>query len=190
MALRDFDGDGRLDLAIASRVGRHSAFVGSRRIDLDDAMRGNVNAAGGTVASVLTVNGGTGGPARRVTLAPDAPIAVFMAAPPSIASARFALHAVLGAATPASAIEAPFGFGRFAFRPPILGGRAARTWNNTGDPSFGAADRPSSPAPTTVFAPQGGAGRRLVFTLQGFIVDPASPSGQYAVTNGIIVDLR
>jgi len=190
MVLRDFDRDGRPDLAVASTGGRHGSFVGSRRVDLDDAMRGNVNAAAGPVANVLTVNGGTGGSARRVMIAPDEPLTVFMAAPPSRPTARFALHAALGAATPGTAIEAPLGYGRFAFRPPILGGRVARTWNNTGDPTFGAADRPSAPAPSAVFAPAGGAGRRLVFTLQGFIVDPASPSGSFAVTNGIVVDVR
>jgi len=67
---------------------------------------------------------------------------------------------------------------------------ARKTWNNTGDPRFGAPDLPSSPAPSVVVRREGGVRKRGLFFVQGFVEDAASPSGAYAVTNGILIDSR
>ena len=65
-----------------------------------------------------------------------------------------------------------------------------RRWNNTGDPLFGAPNFPSTPATSTVMRRPGGLRKRVTAYLQGVIEDPASPSGVYAVTNGIEVVSR
>ncbi len=159
---------------------------------LEFARLGNVNLAAGPRADVLFVNGLKGsGPDRRVVVTdPFALFQVRMKLPPSDADgvARFALHAWVRDARTATVTATPFG--RIGQVPELVGGRPKRTWNNTGDPLFGAADLPSVAAPSVVLRRERGIRKRGLFYLQGFIENAASPLGAYAVTNGVLVDSR
>ena len=67
----------------------------------------------------------------------------------------------------------------------------AQIWNNIGFPgNLGEATLPSTPAPSTVVERPAGVGRPLVVFLQGLILDTASPHGEAAVTNGILLEIE
>jgi len=154
---------------------------------------GNVNARAGPVFDVLTVNESPGGPSRTVELGPRDPIAVSVAAPPSLPQgpAPFALYAWSG--PPDGIGDLPNGIGSACMRMPLAGGdpRLRAIWNNLGRPSLlGFATFPSSPAPSLVFTDPNGLGRPATFFVQGLIADPESPSRRVAVTNGVTVVVR
>ncbi len=144
---------------------------------------GNVNAAAGPAANVLFVNGMRGqGPKRILTVDRLALFQIRMKSPPSLESAAFALWAFVGA--PDETTVTPlFSYGSTCKDPAT----SKKRWNNTGDPRFGSASFPSTEAPSLVFRRASGVKKRLTFFLQGVIEDPASPSGEWAVTNGIEV---
>ena len=186
----DFDEDGRPDVAVGAFHHDAGSLFLSRRIPVVDALRGNVNAAAGPIADVLFVNGSAGDASRSISLAQSEPFALTMAAPPSAGAASFAAYAWIGAGDPNTMVSLPSSYGYMSLAPELTGGRPKRTWNNTGDPAFGAPDGPSAPAPSTIFERAAGLRRTIVFTVQGIVEDAASPSGTYAVTNGLRVDVR
>ncbi len=188
LGVGDFDEDGHVDVAVADdgvRILRNETF------DSLGAFPGNVNAAAGPVTSVLFVNGMRGdGPDRRLEIDKDALFVLRMKPPPSLASAAFALFAWIGESRNWTITELPDGYGRTVIPAPPNGGRPKRVWNNTGDASFGVPHLPSVAAPTIVLRRERGVRKRVTFTLQGIVEDPASTSGVYAATNAITVVSR
>jgi len=187
----DVDSDGHSDVIVHDR-----SFVRARVVRngsafrLPDVLAGTVNAMGeGGIEPVLIINGGIGaGTFRRLEIDRTASFQMRMRAPSAMGGgpARFALFATIGWPDECTILPVPGGYGPIAFHPT----RARKRWNNTGDSAFGAADLPSSPAPSIVLRRQNGLKKRIRVTLQGVIQDPASPSGVYAVTNGILLDSR
>jgi len=185
----DFDGDCAPDIAAATtRV----SLLRNRSLDSFHAIRdGNVGtAAGRSPANVLFVNGMRGeGPCRQVFVDRNALFQIRMKASPADPDGEgaFALYAWVGRPTTGTVTPLPFGYGVMSMAPELTGGSPKRTWNNTGDPALGAADLPSVAAPSLVIRKERGIRKRGAFFLQGLLEDPASPSGAYAVTNGVAV---
>ncbi len=160
---------------------------------------GNVNGMTGPVTDVLFVNGGIGtGADRRVVVGTSDGILVTMEAPPSRPGGPSAywLGAWLGEPGPTTVKTLPFLIGQSSMPTPLSSGctpQPVKIANNIGFPEFlGAEDwpgPPTQPAPRVVlFIP--GVGREVTLFLQGFILDSASPQGQIAVTNGIVIEVR
>jgi hypothetical protein len=152
---------------------------------------GNVNAGTGPRADVLYINGRKGsGPRRELEVDRYFVFTVRVKAPPSLeplGPARFALFVAVGRPNETTVTPLAGGHGPLAF--PLSGFR--KTFNNTGDDAqFGAPDFPSDPAPSMPLRRERGIGKRVTVFLQGVIEDPASPSGIYAVTNGITLTSR
>jgi hypothetical protein len=191
----DFDEDGQTDLAVA---GRYVWVHLGRGLHPIRCRRGNVNHGGAAPADVLTVNGSSGGDAKRtVSVDSHEPFEIFMDAPPSLAHvrAKFALYASIGFPdSPSQVRQLPHDLGPFCMPTVLTDGDPAgleRIWNNIGKyPLLGEPDLPSVPAPSVVFSKPAGIGRTITFFLQGIILDPGSPCGIAAVTNGIVVVSR
>ena len=107
---------------------------------------------------------------------------------------RFVLYAFVTAPNASTAREiALLSIGQTAMPMPLseASPKLKRTWNNLGHPGLlGAPDFPSSPAPSTVLNKPSGLGRIGTFTFQGLILDPLSPGGVAAVTNGIVLQVH
>ena len=186
----DFDGDGHRDLVAANSDSNDVSVLLNRSFEADpcSVRLGNVNAAAGEVTPVLFVNGLKGaGPARRLFLDRFALFVLRIKAPPSKAAgpSHYAVFASIGPPTEGSVTALPYGF---IGTPPLA---AKKTWNNTGNVAeFGAPDFPSIAAPEVVLRRDAGVRKRITFYLQGVLEDSASPSGVYAITNGIEVVSR
>ena len=190
----DFDEDGAIDVLVidvgtagptfgggAARPFLH-LYRNTSDFRLPGVLAGNVGAAG---EDVLTINGSAGvGPRRYVDLAPTAPFLLEMDSPSTLppGPSAFALFAWVGLARESTIDDAGLTEGPLA-RPFAS---VNKRWNNTGDPRFGVANKPSSPAPSVVLRKNGGLRRVIDVTLQGVIAD----SGSYGVTNGIQLRLR
>ena len=162
-----------------------------------ECRKGNVNGGAGPVANVFFVNGSPGiGNARRVVLGTADPFVFSVGAPPSnpAGPARWAGYAWTRVPSAASHNALPFGLGNACLRmpfSPIGGALPKRTWNNIGKPGIlGAADFPSSAAPSVALNRPGGIGMIVTFTLQGVMLDSGAPNGQAAVTNAVVVEVR
>jgi VCBS repeat protein len=192
----DFDGDGHPDLATMLLTDPVVGLILNRAIRPVEALRGNVNAAAGPITDVLFVDESVGaGPTRTLIVSPDDPLQIRMDAPPSRVGrqSRFALYAWFGIPTSETTRDLPFGLGPSAMPMPLdsAGPRPPHVWNNIGHaPLLGMPNHPSTPAPSIVVADPRGTRVQATFTLQGVIVDDASPSGVAAVTNGIVVTSR
>jgi hypothetical protein len=191
----DLDGDGHQDLiGVDTTVDLVSVLL-NRTFEGDEYLcrAGDVNGAAGPVENVLFVNGLAGtGASRHLTVDRNASFTLRVDAPSSkpTGPSPFALYVWIGEPTAATVTPLPFGYGTMCMDPELTGGHPRRTWNNTGDPAFGAADLPSSPAPSVVLQRQRGLRRSITVFLQGVLEDAGSPSGSYAVTNGIVVESR
>lgn len=157
---------------------------------------GNVNAGIGPTADVLYANGSVGAPTdRKVTFSQTDPFTVSMVEPPAIPGgpAKFVLYFFLGSPTASTVRTLPIGLGTFCM--PIFLTDAnpqglKKLTNNIGKPNqLGVSDFPSQPAPTTVLQKPSGIGVSLTAYMQGLIIDPGSPQGQAAVTNGIVLEV-
>lgn len=158
---------------------------------------GNVNARTGPIADVVRVNGSAGiGADRRVSVGVGAPLRIDVAAPPSRASAPFAIYATLGEPSEETrAIQSRPGafLGVSCFPTPLDGGAPSPKviFNNIGRRSLlGVPDFPSSPAPAVLVDRPAGMPRALTVTLHGFIRDDASagPEG-FSLTNEVILEI-
>jgi hypothetical protein len=196
----DFDGDGQIDLAVSNldyfnpQLDRVS-ILRNRTLDHIASRKGNVNARTGPVTDVLFVNDSTGSPyQRRLVVDRNVPLSVDLVQPPSrsmAAGTGYVLYAALGAPTPSTTDEVPYGIGRTCLVTPLNGGSPAATWNTLGHPEvFGPADYPSGLAPGTVFRLVHGVRLEITFTLQGFILDRRAPNGILATTNAVVVESR
>jgi len=155
---------------------------------------GNVNAATGLPMNVLFANGSPGiGAERVISISSTDPLAVFVDRPASrpTGPVAFALYAWVGRPTVATVDTLPFGVGVTCMPTPVSGGMEPRpkaTWNSIGlTGALGTPTRSSPKAPAVALRLPRGVGRMGTFFLQGIILDPASPSGQAAVTNGIVI---
>lgn len=176
----DLNRDGLLDVLMIA-AGAGSLINRTNALPEVVARRGNVDARSGAAADVLFVNGSPGaGPSRRMHLRADEPVRVDMAAPPAPGTgpAPFVLFGWPSLPDRGTVFALPGGTGSLAFDPR----GAAFIWNNTG---FRAPGRPSTAAPSVVLSRPRGLGRAGDAYLQGVIADPNSPSGRFAVTNGI-----
>jgi len=194
LLVADANEDGHDDFLVASGVDR-ALFVHLNRTfgpEEVDCRAGNVNAGVGPTRDVLFVNGSRGfGPRRELIVDRADPFEIRMESPDAIGEGgppRFMLHVWAG--PPRASSVTPTAFGTMCAVPEFSGGFPKRTWNNTGEPLFGAPDFPSEPAPSLVFRRERGVGRRGTFFFQGVIDDSGSPSGIYAVTNGILFTSR
>lgn len=189
LAAADVDGEGHADLVLGVPEADVVSVLRNRGVfALPACVLGNVNAAAGARADVLFINGRKGsGPRRELEVDRRDVFTVRMKAPPSLdpsGPARFALFVAVGRPNETTVTPLPGGFGPAAF--PLASFR--KTFNNTGDEAlFGAPDFPSEPAPSVPLRRERGIGKRVTVFLQGVIEDPASPSGEYGVTNGITV---
>ncbi|MBI1853799.1 MAG: immunoglobulin domain-containing protein [Planctomycetes bacterium] len=160
---------------------------------------GNVNAASDSVTDVLFVNGSPGAECDRVlTIDVNQPFDVRIVNPPSMApgEAHFALYVWSGEPTKSNREILPGGIGWMAMPTPMSGRspQPDRRANNLGAP-FGSENwpmrfRPTRAAPTVLFQSRRGFRTPVSYTLQGIIQDTASPNGQLAVTNGLVLVVR
>ena len=162
-----------------------------------DCRPGTVNlGAESTPADVLLVNGNAGdGFERAVTVAVGDPIEVSMMAPPSLASAPFALYLWRNRIPVGETVAPqPHGIGTMCLGTFITGlpeFEPDKIWNNAGrEHLLGTPDFPSTPAPSVVGSVNG-IPFPLTVTLQGFIKDLASAGTKPAsVTNAIILRIE
>ena len=194
----DFDEDGHTDILVPSYCGLFTAP--NVTFAWLDALRGNVNAAAGTVTPALFVNGSSGtGSFEPLEIGLDDPLMISVEAPPSRPRSRFAMYAwpIDYRGVPYQFLQLPFGLGATALPTPLL----PREWpqpnriaNNLGYAAqLGVDNWPGPalpPAPAVLLNRPNGLGRAARFFLQGFILDSAAPNGQAAVTNGIDVRVR
>ncbi|MBI1853979.1 MAG: DUF1565 domain-containing protein [Planctomycetes bacterium] len=154
---------------------------------------GNVGAAVGFPSDIVFVNGSAGDPDRVVHAPVGAPIRLDVTAPANgPAIARFALFAYLAIPDATTASPQPAHLGTSAFPTPLNGAdpRVLVAFDNlpaAAHARVGAGRLGSHPAPFTVTLPASlaRAGSRL--TLQGFIADPRSRQGAFAITNAVVV---
>ncbi|MBI1851060.1 MAG: IPT/TIG domain-containing protein [Planctomycetes bacterium] len=149
------------------------------------ARRGDVGSANGTAEDVVLVNGGVGDLERRLMVAAGEPIWVYVKAPQSRKTARFALWVWVGEPDSSTLSPLPFGVGRLVF--PLRDARA--TFNNLGRPrALGAATIPSTPAPSQIFRRAAGVRGDARLAFQGIIEDDAAPNGfGVSTTNAVLL---
>lgn len=188
----DADRDGSPDLGWGDK---HVEILRNDSLRADVCRRGTVDASNGEPVDVVWVNDSAGSATDRVVRVEGGKsLTVRVSLPPtrddrSPGSARFVLYAWSRGPDRDTIERLPEGVGDLCLPTPTRGGSPApqRIWNNLGRTAvFGIANRPSTPAPTTLVIPTEGLGPRTVF-LQGVIVDPSSPSGRVSVTNGVEV---
>jgi hypothetical protein len=158
---------------------------------LGPAGAGNVGATIGAPAPVLTVNGSTGGFARRVQVGVAQPISFAVAQPPAAATpSNFVICGLFGVASFADWAVLPSGIGTMLFVPWPLAPLDPALFVLADN--FGLAGATpilaSTPSPWSVTVP-GGVGFPVDVTLQGVIEDATAPS-TYSVTNGVILSVR
>lgn len=157
---------------------------------------GNVNANGGTVTDVLFLNGSAGnGIDRSITLSENDAFLLSMTEPPALVgnTAKFVLYIHVQPPNAGSVRTLPMGLGDFC-KPIFLTdenpAQLVRVTNNIGkENALGESDFPSVKAPSDIVDRPNGVGKTGTFFFQGLIIDPMSPQGQAAVTNGIEVTL-
>lgn len=162
-----------------------------------DATVGNVNGAAGPTTDVLFVNGSSGLPFERVVeLGVGDPFSLCLFAPPSLSTARYVLYLWLGAPRVPTVKILPFGLGVTGMPTPLTSScspQPVRIANTLGHTALLGTDRwpgpPTAPAPTCLLNIPGFP-LEIDFYVQGLIVDPQSPQGQLAVTNGIRVEVE
>ena len=196
LGIADVDQDGRGDLI--GYTGENTLRVLHNRASDVDCRAGNVDAGSGGAGpvDVLFVNDDAGsGLSRLITLGEEDRVTIRMNAPPAAKGpAPFALYLWHGFPDSTTVEPLPAELGSTCL--PIAWTRGARqpavVWNNLGrEPRLGRPSKASTPAPSVVLDREKigiGVGGNLF--LQGVIVDPGSPSGQAAVTNGIAVRIR
>jgi len=196
VVVRTPPGIGRVDVEVRSSNGGAALAGAYEYVSPALAARlGGVSVRFGDREDVLFVNASRGDERREMDLAVGAPLEVEMRAPSSLARARFALYARIGAPGP-DPVAQPFGLGFTAFPTPLNAGspRPAVVWNNVIGPGaerLGAPDKPSSPAPTIVARRSGGSSRAVDLTLQGFVRDLGSPNRHdLSATNAVVVRFR
>lgn len=192
LSVGEFNGDGEIDLVLGA--GFSQIWVLLNRTSFYESRKGNVNAGEGSTTEVVFVNGSAGvGREKRVYLEDTSPFELRVEASPS-GGRKFALYAWVGEPAPGKQTPLPLGLGTSAMPMPASSPSACGpivVWKNIqGHAGFlGVADRPSIPAPSTVLnLPQLGHTGRFYF--QGLLLDPGSPQGQAAITNGIVVVAR
>ena len=189
LVLKDADGDGRDDIAVATNVG---PSVFARVGPMQTARFGNVGAsvAGGPFP-VLTVNGSPGDPASRaVAIGLGQPITIGIAQSPTLAlPSRFAIWGAIG--LPDASDAFPSLIGAFLFTPhlvdPALPGlfTVANAYHPSDPLALVQGTLPGpfqSTAPVGIQAP-------FRFAFEGIIDDPSAPNG-IARTNTVVVDIR
>jgi len=194
----DMERDGQTDLVVMKKgtpaIPPLVWHILNRTYD-NSCLDGNVNLVDGPPENVLFVNDSPGtGPLHTVFVDAFAPFAIRMETPPSRTGqlAPFALYAWTRRPTGHDARDLPFGIGRVCLPTPLdqpaTGEGPVIVFNNLGYfGQLGAPDLPSSPASSLVVSRTGGTRRQGVFCLQGIIRDDASPQGQVATTNGVVV---
>ncbi len=155
---------------------------------------GNVNEGNGITTNVLFVNGSSGGPSRAVEVVEGDFLTITLLRPLAGGSGRFVLHADEGDALLPRRDELPFEIGTTCFpfldsndaSPVIIANGIGKT-GIVGESSFyGSPTQDPEAATTELLYPDLPAGTAL--TLQGLILDPASPSPKSAsVTNAVTI---
>ena len=150
---------------------------------------GNVEINLGGPIDVISVNGSTGGSARRVDLGMGQPFTINVGVPPSGPPlARFALFAKLGAVSDADAVALPLGIGVACVRPqPLFPFDGSLFTLADAYGIFPLSFLSTGPAPLAIPVP-GGLSTELVVSLQGIIDDPSAATG-LAVTNAIVLNV-
>ncbi|HGY90312.1 MAG TPA: hypothetical protein ENK43_03965 [Planctomycetes bacterium] len=182
----DFEGDPRPTYAAPDLGYDEYAYA-----NLDPVMGGNAAAATGNPVDLLFVNGSSGGSIRQVDLAVGATFTVSMIQPPGMLSgAPFVIFGLVGPPPLVATTSLPFGLGNMAFPPCfLLPGYSSITFtlastSPTPGPCFPLL--PAQPTPWTS-PPSPAIPVPLTLTFQGVVEETP---GAFAVTNGVVVDVR
>lgn len=156
-----------------------------------------------TPAQVLTVNGITAEPDRRLTVLESTPLTFSISeAPGEIGdgnTSKCVIYLWSGAPKASDMTPVPGGLGSMCFGPKLVATLpAVYTWNSIGATTkLGADDAPGPPpvipdGATLDFLNLGsGAGRSLTVTAQGLVFDACSQGIKpFSVTNGVVVDVQ
>jgi hypothetical protein len=195
-------GTGLADVTVTNLNGEGLLVDGFRYLGEEILCRtGNVNAGVGPIADVLFINGSAGSiPDRIVTVAIGAPINanVIRAPEKESGTSRFVMYGypkkVPTPATVTQQVRGSRDIGTGCMPTPFSGGtpQPVFIFNNIGRNNLlGTPNKPSTPAPSTLFNLPGGVDKAIDVTFMGFIVDPgsASPDGA-SITNTIVLRVQ
>lgn len=166
--------------------------MGADEVDPGVAARyGTVDAANGSVASSLFVNGSAGDERRIVRVQRGEALTLSVESPPSGPDpAAFVLYAWLAISDGSTVRPQPFGTGFMCLPSPLDVDpiQPDAIWNNIGkEARLGTPDFPSDPAPSVPLDRPSGIGRVEV-TFQGLIQDAGSQGSRAAsVTNAVVL---
>jgi len=199
--LGDVDGDGVADLASGPSHdddgGEDRGAIWLLRLSATPCFGGRVNAAAGSVADVLRVDGSAGGPGRVVTVGAGETFRVSVdAAPAGFGTGRYVLYVWRGDPEPLDQVELPWrgsSLGCAVLSTPLGGAGAGpvRCLRGAGVPASACGDVPELGAPPSVpWSVDRAFARASTWTLQGILEDAASahPLG-FSVTNGIVLEV-
>ncbi|MBI1849561.1 MAG: hypothetical protein HYR85_04400 [Planctomycetes bacterium] len=178
-------GMGTGDVVVTTSGGTVTVSEGFTWVPAELAAReGNVNVGRGDRENVLLVSGNVGDLERRLFVRVGDPLWVYMRAPSSRDTSRFALWVWNGAPDATTLTSLPRGVGDLVFPLPALA-----TFNNLGHPrSLGAAKAPSSPAPCDVLRRVRGVRSPMTLTFQGLVEDAGSrTAADVSVTNAVVL---
>lgn len=174
------------------------------QLDPRDCREGAVDVLNGPAQNVLFVNGGAGNADREVTVSVSGPIIATMSNAPQGGNGKYFVHANTGAPTAATTVPLPSSLGTVCFEvllgagaSPVAVFNAIGKEQKVGESMYFDGSPATDPlrAPSLFLDLPGGDSPNLpagtIFTLQGALLDPGSPSPRgVSLTNAVVVNVQ